>query len=494
MAHERNALKALAQELNTRYNEQGVDVFVETKSFEDFKDTQDAYNRYISEMADMTIFVLEGDIGDITRKEFKVAADSHNRKQSPEILVFLRNFDVETDGIRNIKDLLRDRLGEEFYYISYNDVSDLKFKAERRITQFISPTDYIRSMKKWRSRALLISLAALLGLGFLSVLLFSSSSKKRDYRWQPNEPMLLLMGGGSVEKCVELKYGISLDSITNAIYMGVPTGNLWNMLGEEYFKIDDIQKQNFYPIFMAASGIDIETTLKAIPAKAKLSSNILIFQVFLSNDTVKTFVSDDWREANPDCDFTKLDSASLTEIITRAYKDEFLYTTSPESGTLKAYSETILGNGLIDAGNKNKIGKVTLKELVSNKNSTHKVFNERTAVDGDFVLLGSDYYFPYTMNNHKKYEVRDRNNMPIYKKLYIYFVAYKDRNKESKTCDKYRIPGKVVWFVNQLHIKENNLWTWNEGDQFAIVNDKNVKCDKNGLVKLSTEISEKDND
>ena len=60
LSHERNALKALAQEMNTRYNERGVDVFIETKSYEDFKDTQEEYNKYISDTADMALFVLEG--------------------------------------------------------------------------------------------------------------------------------------------------------------------------------------------------------------------------------------------------------------------------------------------------------------------------------------------------------------------------------------------------------------------------------------------------
>ena len=94
---ERYGLKALAQELNTRYNEHDVDVFVEMKSYEDFKDNQKEYNDYISKSADMAIFVLDGCIGTYTKKEFITAVDAFNRKQIPEIVVFLKNYDVETN-------------------------------------------------------------------------------------------------------------------------------------------------------------------------------------------------------------------------------------------------------------------------------------------------------------------------------------------------------------------------------------------------------------
>ena len=491
LSHERNALKALAQEMNTRYNERGVDVFIETKSYEDFKDTQEEYNKYISDTADMAMFVLEGSIGSITRKEFKVAADSFNRKASPEILVFLHNYDVETDGIRDILDLLKDRLGDDFYYISYDDVADLKFKAERRITQFISPTDFVRGMRKWRMIAVTTIIAVLAcGLLYLaSNLLVEANKKHKVCHWSEEQPILLFLGGGSVAKCLQMKLHIKIDDISNMIYMGVPTGNLWNMLGEEFFKNEDIDNQSFYPVFLAANSIDIETTEKAIPVNRKLSERIQIFELFISNDTIKTYISNGWKRNHSEYDFNNLDSATLTNIIATAYKDEVLYTTSPESGTLKAYSDSVLRGGLIDVGL--PINKVTLKELVSNEKSRHKVYNERTPIEGDFVLLGSDYYFPFVMGEHKKFEVKKiskKGPEPIYKKLYVYFVGYKDTRKESQTCGKYRIPGRVMSFLNQVHIKEKDLWDWKEGDDYAIFkNSGDIQCDTNGIVRLSIE-------
>ncbi len=477
---ERNGLKALAQELNTRYNEQGVDVFVEMKSYEEFKDSQNEYENYIRRSADMTLFVLDSCIGDYTKREFVTAVEAYKQKQIPEIVVFLKNYDKETDEIHKIQDLLKDHMGNHFFYVGYDDVDDLKFKAEKRITRYITPTDHIRSMKIWRMTSFCIAvLAALIGV----YALFSYNKKQTpDYSWNHEEPMLLFLGGGSVAKYLETKDSVNVENmpdIPNTIYMGVPTGDLWNMLGEEFYKSNDIATQHFYPIFLAASPIELETTKKAISQNCELKQNILIFELYVGNDTIKTYVENNLfrdypyqSEINGNC----LDSLQLCHLIRFALKSHALYTTSPNSGTLRAYHNVVYPS-------------LDLKGIVSDTTTIHKVFNERTKLgqNSEFVLLGSDNYYPNDMKSETSYKefcIKDSSDNIVYKKLYLYFVGYREPNDVPKATVKYRIPKQVVNFLAKLPI-QGPCWSMTaDNEQFAIVQLKGDTVPNEGVVYL----------
>ena len=485
---ERYSLKALAQELNSRYNDKGVDVFVEMKSYEDFKDKQTEYNKYISKNADMALFVLDGSIGKFTRNELVTAANAYKLKQSPEIVVFLKNFAEETEGIRNILDLLADLFGEHFFYVNYDNASDLKFKAETRISRFISPTDYIRSVKRWRIGviAFIFVLVALSGL--ITVII----GKNKDYNWKTNEPILLFMGGGSVAKYIEAHYNFKIDNIPNlrnTIYMGVPTGTLWHMLGEEYYKCDSIRYQRSYPVFLAANAVNMNDVASAILDRASMTQNMYVMELHLGRDTIKTYVGPGfdtkkirYQTINHSRKIYCQDSIQLKSLIEYAFRNNVLYTTTPKSGTLKAYQE-VLGSSL------------NLVDMVEKDSVKHKVYNERISLRNtrsDYVLLGSDHYYPKAMpsnllhtNNARSLYVIDKNDSILYKNLYIYFVAYADLDKGI-----YCIPSQIMNFldiISQSHPIQNfqNIIGRRDDDGWGIVDEKIIKEHNiDGLIKL----------
>jgi len=208
---ERNGLKALAQELNTRYNDQGVDIFIEMKSYEEFKDRQDEYENYLKKSADMALFVLDSRIGQYTKQEFITAVDAYKKKQIPEIIVFLKNYDQETEEIKEILSMMNDYMGIHFFFVGYDDVDDLKFKAEKRITQYISPTDHTRSMKRWRMAT--VAVAAILTFTLLSSTLWPSKEKTNSPNFEKDTKALLFLGGGSVTQYLTERYKIDVTGI-----------------------------------------------------------------------------------------------------------------------------------------------------------------------------------------------------------------------------------------------------------------------------------------
>ena len=370
--------------------------------------------------------------------------------------------------------------------MNYDDVADLKFKAETRITRFISPTDYVRSSKKWKISTVLVSVALLLLAGLLFFSPFKKSSSANNYHWDSEEPMLLFLGGGSVVKYLQLNTGVNikhLDGFPNSIYMGVPTGNLWHMIGEEYFKTDSVEHQNFYPVFLAANAIDIETTKEAIDPGGDILNKILIFELFLGRDTLKVFIGNKWLEnLKGTKDYytngkNSLSPDQLRNQISEALNSYNLYTTSPNSGTLKSYDKVV-----------GKIDSRTLKEIVSDPQSLHKIFNEQTPIEDPnyLLILGSNSYFPKgleKMVNYRAYNVRDANDSIVYKNLYIYFVGYKNMDSNSPSYGKYRIPSQVVKFLEKLSL-DKKCW----GDiknKEPFVEDMMDSYPEDGVVHLS---------
>ena len=154
-----------------------------------------------------------------------------------------------------------------------------------------------------------------------------------------------------------------------------------------------------------------------------------------------------------------------------------LYTTSPNSGTLKSYNEVV-----------KKIDGRTLKEIVSDPDTYHKIFNEQTLIgdNGSFVILGSDSYYPKDMKergNYMRYFIKDENDNVVYKELYLYFIGYKDRNPDSPLFEKYRIPSQVVTFLNLLPLQKKYWENVRDNEPFVEVQLDSIPG--NGVVHLS---------
>lgn len=171
LKQERDALRVVAQRLNTRYNDQNFDIFVELKTYEEFKDKQSEYEAYIKDKADMVVFVLDGGIGEFLTQELKVATEAYKQKGLPEILVYLKEYEEETEDIRKIQYILKNVLDDHFYVV-YKDIDELRTKVSEHIRRAVNSADHIRGMKNYRLISIFIAVVFLLVISGLILLNF----------------------------------------------------------------------------------------------------------------------------------------------------------------------------------------------------------------------------------------------------------------------------------------------------------------------------------
>ena len=137
----RQRLKAMANDLNNEYKRNGLDITVNMVSYENFGDEQNDYNKFITEEADMILFLLEDKIGSKTEEEYRLTVEMQKKSGRPEHCVFLKDFNVKTDEIAHIEELMSSTSNK--YYVCYKNPEDLLSKAKTRITEM--------TQKKWKS-------------------------------------------------------------------------------------------------------------------------------------------------------------------------------------------------------------------------------------------------------------------------------------------------------------------------------------------------------
>jgi len=255
LMQERNQIKVLANDLNSKYSVK--DILVIIHSYEHFDDKQDEYNRFIEQEADIVIFILDGRIGDKTEEEFLRATDALNKKHRPQVMVFLHDFKEITPDIARIQGLIKGRLGDR-YYIDYSSLAELKAKADDRITRYIdncgkeavgsilsakeaTANTEAEEKKNSVSRKVKIMLYSMFGLiiilsGLLLSNLFSSSD------------LIIFAGGGSVRNYIKETRNVDIVGYPHSVYANLASGSAWALLSEEAnrYQEDGGKGQDFF--------------------------------------------------------------------------------------------------------------------------------------------------------------------------------------------------------------------------------------------------------
>lgn len=127
-------------------------ITIEAKTFEDFSTTlseegrQADYNNYIANEADIVAFIFDSHVGGITLKEFEVAHESFKTKKRPEILVYCKQDNENTNSdIEKLKEKLN-QLRQ--YYIEYADDNELSELFEKHINHFLVEHEH-KENNKW---------------------------------------------------------------------------------------------------------------------------------------------------------------------------------------------------------------------------------------------------------------------------------------------------------------------------------------------------------
>jgi hypothetical protein len=100
---QRLSMKALVNDLNTKYSNEGIPVTVNMLSYENFGERQPEYDEFIREKADMVIFIVDERLGEKTEAELRLACATYKEKGRPEVLVFLHSFSERTQEIEHIE-------------------------------------------------------------------------------------------------------------------------------------------------------------------------------------------------------------------------------------------------------------------------------------------------------------------------------------------------------------------------------------------------------
>lgn len=173
-------LKAMANDLNNEYKRNGWDIAVNMVSYENFGDEQKIYNKFITEEADMILFLLEDRIGPKTEEEYRLTVERQKKNGHPEHCVFLKEFDTRTDEIAHIEELMSSTSNK--YYVCYKNPEDLLSKAKTRITELAvkkRKSFEIKSPKSNPVRWAIFALCALLILA--AAFRFAIGSPKASY-------------------------------------------------------------------------------------------------------------------------------------------------------------------------------------------------------------------------------------------------------------------------------------------------------------------------
>lgn len=129
---ERDLFRIEAQNVQVKYKNKGVNARINVVTYESFSRLmrqgvcpQDVYNKYISESADIVFFILDGNVGGITQKEYDVAetAFKKNKSKKPVMGVFSRVNDVYNEDVEKIRERINNL---HQYWCDYKDIANLR--------------------------------------------------------------------------------------------------------------------------------------------------------------------------------------------------------------------------------------------------------------------------------------------------------------------------------------------------------------------------------
>jgi len=447
----RNSLVLWANGKNYKYRKKGNIIQINVYSFKEVGDDQDSYNRSISEDSDITLFLVEGTIGDRTKEELNKAKSSFIDCRRPEIWVFTKRPDHTTSNF------LQGALGNN-YSIDFETEDDLVNKVNTRIDDYVEKLPKRKNIpfRIWWTVLLLALFTSILGWAIGNYTNFKDESEKK---------MLLIAGGGSVTNFIESQTDTNfpvLADYRDGYFLHLPTKSAWTMLVEEVISLQDTRR--YYPVCISATEATDEDFCSAqITQKMYLDSAVVV-SCKLGMDSLAVYIQKDSKffTAHPECEKSKRISIQLLKNLVMS-KEMNVYSTSFESGTRAGYCK-VLG---IDNFKLNNYLAGQFSELFPISAVSHN--------NKPYMLLGSQYY---QMNAVKNDAIGLTVESSYAKPMMVYFMAYRVSH------DIYKIPEETRVFLGKLKLHSLDDYISKDGT-IKIKNHSHVIYNESNLIENS---------
>ena len=136
---ERNIFNGAIVRLQTKWRKKELNIY--GFSYQNFKHEvvveghQAAYDTFIQNSTDAIFFVLNGNVGGYTKKEFNLAMEAFKQKGTPKIFVYSKINDVIDSSVEELRNII---CGEKQYWQDYTDNSHLKLLIENDMMDVIT--------------------------------------------------------------------------------------------------------------------------------------------------------------------------------------------------------------------------------------------------------------------------------------------------------------------------------------------------------------------
>lgn len=136
---ERNIFNGAIVRLQTKWRKKELNIY--GFSYQNFKHEvvveghQAAYDTFIQNCTDAIFFVLNGNVGGYTKKEFKLAMEAFKQKGTPKIFVYSKINDVIDSSVEELRKIICE---EKQYWQDYTDNSHLKLLIENDMMDVIT--------------------------------------------------------------------------------------------------------------------------------------------------------------------------------------------------------------------------------------------------------------------------------------------------------------------------------------------------------------------
>ena len=186
LAEERSWVRNVASNLDANYSGKGKNIHFIVKDYLNFELTFDAdgqqtnYNRYIAETADLAIFILDKNIGNITNQEFEVAYKAYSTERRPKICILSKKHNQSNASIDNMRRRVT-QLNQ--YYNEYETKEQFEKRVENLLRDCADPIIDKASSRK--NNKIIFAIIAFALLVIASVLFYVTNKNQTTTQVQP---------------------------------------------------------------------------------------------------------------------------------------------------------------------------------------------------------------------------------------------------------------------------------------------------------------------